>query len=459
MVFSRDVLKLVANLLLLDAFNQGLLIVIAFGTILYLGVDYFGVVQYFTAVGAFPGAFYNHFTLTIRRFAPVDDTRLQAEIFLSSLLFQVAIAFGVVSLAFLGFSIFPATRFWRIEHSLTDPQVAWNVAIVLLSLLTSVLANSLRALVNAQQKIRTAKLMATFEIVLNLTWLLAAFLLLSDRAWGCVFVLGSRVVSQVFVVVLSLVYLSHISDVWSQLARIGPYEWIPVCRQVHQDLNRRYTLPLQLASVFAFLKEHLAVIVLGQAASVTQVAYYQVVNRIFVVPRKFILSTMHALLPKIVGAMEADPAHFRKQFRFFAWVQLAFCVAAASAILVLQRPIFGLLGIEPTAEVAMVVLFFSIDLLFSALSQSNSLGFHFGSDTRAVMVVSILQASILTVLTMLLVPHAQAVGGAIALMVATACSSVMLVIANRHGVLWQLRDNLHYLLAMLLVATLWYAGI
>ena len=63
MVFSRDVLKLVANLLLLDAFNQGLLIVIAFGTILYLGVDYFGVVQYFTAVGAFPRAFYNHFTL------------------------------------------------------------------------------------------------------------------------------------------------------------------------------------------------------------------------------------------------------------------------------------------------------------------------------------------------------------------------------------------------------------
>ncbi len=74
-------------------------------------------------------------------------------------------------------------------------------------------------------------------------------------------------------------------------------------------------------------------------------------------------------------------------------------------------------------------------------------------------VVSILRASILTVLTMLLVPHAQAVGGAIALMVATACSSVMLVIANRHGVLWQLRDNLHYLLAMLLVATLWYAEI
>ena len=205
MVFSRDVLKLVANLLLLDAFNQGLLIVIAFGTILYLGVDYFGVVQYFTAVGAFPGAFYKHFTLTIRRFAPVDETRLQAEIFLSSLLFQVAIAFGIVSLAFLGFSIFPATRFWKIEHSLTDPQIAWNVAIVLLSLLTSVLADSLRALVNAQQKIRTAKLMATFEIVLNLTWLLAAFLLLSDRAWGCVFVLGSRVVSQVFVVVLSLV--------------------------------------------------------------------------------------------------------------------------------------------------------------------------------------------------------------------------------------------------------------
>ena len=200
-------------------------------------------------------------------------------------------------------------------------------------------------------------------------------------------------------------------------------------------------------------------IVLGQAASVTQVAYYQVVNRIFVVPRKFILSTMHALLPKIVGAMEADPAHFRKQLRFFAWVQLAFCVAAASAILVLQRPIFGLLGIEPTTEVAMVVLFFSINLLFSALSQSNSLGFHFGSDTRAVMVVSTLQASILTVLTMLLVPHAQAVGGAIALMVATACSTVMIVIANRHGVLWQLRDNLHYSLAMLLVATLWYAGI
>ena len=233
--------------------------------------------------------------------------------------------------------------------------------------------------------------------------------------------------------VLSLVYLSHISDVWSQLARIGPYEWIPVCRRVHQDFNRRYTLPLQLASVFAFVKEYLAVIVLGQAASVTQVAYYQVVNRIFVIPRKFILNTMHALLPKIVDAMEANPAHFRKQFRFFAWVQLAFCVAAASAILALQRPIFALLGIEPTAEVAMVVLFFSFNLLFSALSQSNSLGFHFGSDTRAVMVVSILRASILTVLTMLLVPHAQAVGGAIALMVATACSAVMLVIANRRG--------------------------
>ena len=77
MVFSRDVLKLVANLLLLDAFNQGLLIVIAFGTILYLGVDYFGVVQYFTAVGAFPCAFYNHFTLTIRRFAPVDPKTLR----------------------------------------------------------------------------------------------------------------------------------------------------------------------------------------------------------------------------------------------------------------------------------------------------------------------------------------------------------------------------------------------
>ena len=196
------------------------------------------------------------------------------------------------------------------------------------------------------------------------------------------------------------------------------------------NFHRRYALPLQLASVGAFFKEHIAVIVLGQAASVTQVAYYQVVNRIFVIPRKFILSTMDALLPKIVDAMEADPAHFRKQFRFFAWVQLVFCVAAASAILILQRPIFGLLGIVPTAEVAMVVLFFSINLLFSALSQSNSLGFHFGSDTRAVMVVSILQASILTVLTMLLVPHAQAVGGAIALMVATACSSVMLVIAN-----------------------------
>ena len=54
--------SMVENLLLSIAYNQGLLIVIAFGTILYLGVDYFGVVQYFTAVGAFPGAFYSHFT-------------------------------------------------------------------------------------------------------------------------------------------------------------------------------------------------------------------------------------------------------------------------------------------------------------------------------------------------------------------------------------------------------------
>ena len=49
------------------------------------------------------------------------------------------------------------------------------------------------------------------------------------------------------------------------------------------------------------------------------------------------------------------------------------------------------------------------------------------------MVVSILQASILTMLTMLLVPHTQVVGGAIALMVATACSTVMIVIANPTG--------------------------
>ena len=50
--------------------------------------------------------------------------------------------------------------------------------------MTTVLANSLRALVNAQQKIRTAKLMATFEIVLNLIWLLAAFLLLPAPRLG-----------------------------------------------------------------------------------------------------------------------------------------------------------------------------------------------------------------------------------------------------------------------------------
>ena len=457
--FSRSFLKLIFNLSLLNYVNQFLFLLTAIVTIRYLGSELFGTLQYFTSVASVPTIFYSYLSYALIRFVPVVAGRRKTELFLGSLLIQLAVLVSFLVVVALISAALPAARFWTLDKPMSEQQTSWLLLLLVPYMSLMLVNNALQAQTAGLQRVTASQIIAVAGNALTLMLLAVVSAKVPESGWGVVLVLGVRTVSRLFTLAINAFHLARATPFPRELLSIPLAEWLPISRGVYREYIRTYALPLQISSAFAFLKEHLAVLVLGQTGQLSWVAYYDILNKAYEVPRKFLPDLVRALVPRMVVAMAEAPAQFRRQFARFAWLQLGFNAAVGTALLAGYPILLAVFGLDAPPEVAWIAFLFSATLLVSTVGLTSAYLIMLGEDSRPQMAASIVRSLVLTGLTVALVPAYDAVGAAAALLASTVVSGAMLSIATGSSGAWRLRDSVGHGLIASGVIALWLVGV
>lgn len=418
-----------------------------------------GILTYFYALAELPSAFYADFNRLVSRFAPGAADRRKAEILLVAGSVQLAILGAFVLAALTVQFAFPSLRFWDNHAASAGVDLAFAFLIVVatapLALLRSILCGIL-ASYGRYSAIQLINLATTVAGVALMGAIMAAAPGLAAGVKA--FLLGQWAIAWFPVAAVAAV-LGTRTTVLTELARIRPGEWPAVFASVWAEHVRNYTLPLQLASILAYLKENLAVLFMGQSGMMAGAGLYGVANRLYVIPRKFIPNLVQFMMPKLVVSMERDPAEFRRKYDVFSWMQFWAHVGMGTIILACFPLLGRLFAFPGDSTLPFVFFLFSVNLAISSIAQVNHNLIMLGKDTWWQLVSSLLRMAVVTALTLLLVPAFGPLGAALALVASSLAVTLSLAYDTRKTALWTWNNNLYQLACCMAVAVAWGAMI
>jgi O-antigen/teichoic acid export membrane protein len=408
----------------------------------YFGATVMGLVSYFGALGEMPAAFYSHFNRGLIRFVPLAKPQRKLEILLACLFFQTAIIALIFAILGIIVLFFPAAALWR-QHLSVDGRDAGFVAtytavIVVLAMFQAAMG----AMTSGLHKYTVVQGVKAAQSLAQLLSICALILVARDKRMG----LWMYYSTTVGIYLCFSSYLAFRVAGWSSLKThldaLSPSRWKGILASVYRENFRLYTLPLQFSAIFAYVKENLAVLFLGQMGLMSDAGVYNLANKIYGLPRKFIPGIVGLMMPKFVTAAEADPVRFRKKFTDYAWLQFVFHVLLATAIfasLPLLRVVFKT-GSAP--GLALVFFLFSSNLALNSIIQTNLNIIDLGKDMRWYLMSSMIRTVVVTAITAVLVPKLGNVGATLSLIISTVVIFFLLAFDTRKTKLWNWNDNI-----------------
>jgi len=230
--------------------------------------------------------------------------------------------------------------------------------------------------------------------------------------------------------------------------------WKSECQPMVRKKIWNYTLPLQAAAVFAYLKENLAILVLGQANYLSNAGVYQLVTRIYLVPRKFIPGLMEKLAPKLVKVLNRDKVEFYNRYNTFCNYQFLAYAAVSTLIMTSTPAIIWIFKIQ-TNQVYWLLLLFSMNLLFSSIAQMNINIIMLGESTINFLYTSIARSIVVVILTTVLVSKYQMLGAGAALLSSSIFVAALLAIETKGTDLFDWKKNLRHTSLIPLILMIW----
>lgn len=396
----------------------------------YLQAEIMGLIAYFTAIGDIPGAFYSHFNRGLSRFLPECGEKAREQLFAVAFSLQILVVSVFLGLFLLGETWLPMLAFWA-DRSVGSETIRillpWYVAAYVL---VTLLQRFLLAYLGGLGQVVMSQRIEVVGALTNVAAIAAVWLMVVDRWEGLIWVLAIQI--SISVTMSSFLFRSAIR--FGGISIVGIFrtmsrpreECIPVFRKYFS----RYTVPLQAASVFAFVKENVALLLLGQYNLMESAGVYQVVSKVYLAPRKFIPGLMERLMPKMVAAANRDRAAFSSRYNSFSWVQFSI-YSLVGTILLLAVPVIRKVFAIEEAALGAVCYLFSVNLLLSAVSQMNINIIMLGKETIRFMMTSIIRSLVVVVCTVVLIREQGILGASLALVISSLVVTALLAWETR----------------------------
>jgi O-antigen/teichoic acid export membrane protein len=304
------------------------------------------------------------------------------------------------------------------------------------------------------------QLLNTSGALANLIFVISVILLVPSPFSGLRYILLFSIIIQIIKTSILLVALTRWTRIWAELHHVRLRDIVRICSTGYRKYFRRYTVPLQLTAVFSYAKEYLGVLFLGQFGLMAQAGLFDIIRKIYLVPRKLIPGLINILMPKLVLALETNSRErFRQLFNRFTWLQLGFNVIVGSLLLVLSPVVLKIGGIEQAPDALWLVFLFSANLIFLSIGHCNNYILQFGKDTRPLFPISAARSVIVTALTVVLVPTLESIGAGLALVFSNGVTAVLFAYVTRGTKLWTWENNIYQAAAGSAVVLLWAAAV
>lgn len=388
-------------------------------TVRYLGGDLYGAYQFFVAWVAVMLLFVQFWDTGISRFVPTADFDRQVDIVFGVFCCKL-VSFGttafiaaVVVLAFLSDSPLFLDR-------IIDPALMTVIVILILELPFAFISSTFNQTLVALQHFRRILIYSLVRAFAVLVWtIFVAIVWVPAIPTGLIAILVGRMAIQV----VSTAWLG-----WT-LGRLNPGFFSAFVRRIgapsaafimlREVDYRRYTLPFVVTTLSAYVRDQLPSIALGAYASLNDVAVYRIVASVFQFLFTFFVNTGRFLLPGLVKARNIDADHFDYRFALISSFYLATMAVIAGILLVFNRLLLSIWGLEPRPFVELLFIFIGLNLIVDAAASIEVIGFSLGKDMRRMIPGSVGRAVIQAAIVFALTPSLGLTGPAVGLLAGT----------------------------------------
>lgn len=423
----------------------------------YFGAAIMGLIGYFGALGEIPGAFYTNFNRSLVRFVPPASPRRRAELFLASFVFQAAIVAVLLLLLGLVVLLLPKLAFWRTHTEAAGIDASFAAAFTAAIMGLAMVQSWLSAMTSALQRFVTVQLVKIVNALIQVGIIGALSLLVADLERG----LWVYYWMQTGLIVATILFLGWKMWSWAGLGEhlsiLRPSEIRRIVASVYHEQLKYYTLPHQYTALVSYVKENLAVLLLGQMGMLADAGLYNLANRIYAVPRRLIPSVVDLMLPKFIKMAETEKERFRSRYNDFTWLQFALHAAMATGLFAGLPILQWIFGVEGQKKMGLIFFLFSANLAINALTHSNRIVMELGKDMRWYALSVTIRMVVVVGITFLLVPLMGSAGATLALALSTLVVFLMMAWDTRRTDLMDWNNNIRQFLVWAALVAAWSA--
>lgn len=437
-LFPGHLKKIFLKITSLSYANIFISIIISVITFRIIGGELFGKYQYFIALIEFPGVFYNSFDRIINRFSSIEVQEGHIKMVTSSLFMHFVFSVLTLLVLLIICKITILTRFlFQIDFSWFEFKI---LILVFISVTLIGILNTLTTFLNGIREIQLAQSISLKITLLNLVSLIVIYASkLNKTSALATLILAKTVITVIFII---LVYLKKKSFFQNVVKTFQSYSQLKSSlTSTMKTYFKDYALHFQINEIFGYFKDRLAILLLGQQGMYVGAAFYEVIKNIISIPRKFFVQMFTIFVPQIIYSYEKNRDYFIKRFRYFCNGQMIITALTAVIILFLNGAIIKLYKFDNLKTHYYLTFFECMTLSLSAWANSNNFTLEIAKDSKTLMYASIGRASIVLLLTPLLISKYQYIGPAMALFISTVLLVLFLSYKTKSYELWNLKNN------------------
>ena len=381
-----------------------------------LDANLYGKYIYLVSIIAILPLLFNSFDQILIRFGSVEKVEKQI-LYLKGIIFCKKLIF-LLSLVFL--------YVWMINFELIlleDKLFIHLLIIMLIKELVLLVQNSLKTIININEKYM---IISSIEFIRSATYacvIISAYFLSIDSHNMLMTVVYFNLISELLI----FIYVFNTASKLLENKLFNLSFRINSIKLIFNKEKLNYFGPLQLVSFQSYLKQYLPQILLGKIATYNEVAYYEVIKKIYNIIHKFTPKMTELFLPSIIKTKTKDEMMFIHKMNSFG---IYYTVAISFISLVIfysDELILNMFSLTYFEGVNSIFLLFSLNLIVGSIGQLNNIIIKTSDTTKGILYASIIRTVIGSVLLVYLVSNYGLYGASFSKLIDTIILSVVLI--------------------------------
>jgi len=343
-----------------------------------IGSDLYGQYLYLIAILAIISPFYDIFDNSILRFLGRQAAETQKQI----VSFVMVCKACVFVIAIVAFSLFLFGSFDpKTSAILSRPEFKLVLIANLLSLPVNALTATLSAILRALERYGPT-LILQILLSFSLTILYGIMTLIGVRSLNTIKIIACYTwLTSVLALLYTFIVLKKHG--WLETIKgVSPVHFGSMYKDIYRRFFRDYTQPLSTGVLFQYIKTYVPTLLIGQLGTFDHVSYYKVFRNLYESLKRTLPRVLNVLTPSAVRSREEGGIGFAKKYDRFSIVYVG-TMGLTSILLFIAYPlVLHLFKLPNSAEVPLIVLLFSLDLVVAAFAFPMNYLFNLGQSVK-----------------------------------------------------------------------------